>query len=66
MIPDRLQYFQEHFWNDQDYDKIWTLGPRIYHQNISKNTRTYRDVLEQYYFHIWESEMLKFLEGLHT
>ena len=39
MIPDRLQYFLEHFRNDQKYDKIWTLGPRIYHQNLSTNPR---------------------------
>ena len=39
MIPDRLQYFLEHFWNDQKCDKLWTLGPHIYHKNISKDTR---------------------------
>ena len=39
MIPDRLQYFLEDFWNDKKCDQIWTLGPRIYHQNTSKNTR---------------------------
>ena len=27
MIPDRLQYFLEHFWSDQKCDQIWTLGP---------------------------------------
>ena len=26
------------------------LGPRIYHKNISKNTRKYGDIFEQYYF----------------
>ena len=36
MIPDRLQYLLEHFRNDQKVDQIWTLGPRIYHQNTSK------------------------------
>ena len=36
MIPDGLQYFSEHFWNDQKCDQIWLLGPRIYNQNISK------------------------------
>ena len=39
MIHDRLQYFWDDFWNDQKRDQIWTLGPRIYHQNLSKNTR---------------------------
>ena len=37
MIPDRLQDFLEHFWNDQNW--IWNLGPSIYHKNISNNTR---------------------------
>ena len=31
-----------------------------------KNTRRYGDILEKYYFHIWESETLKMLEGLCT
>ena len=35
MIPDPLQCL-ERFWNDQKRDQIWTLGPRIYHQNTSK------------------------------
>ena len=39
MIPDRLQYFWEHFWNDQKCDQLWTLGPHIHHQNTSNNTR---------------------------
>ena len=39
MFPGRLQCFLEHFWNDRKCDQIWTLGPRIYHQNISNNTR---------------------------
>ena len=34
MIPDRLQYFWEDFWNDHKGDQIWTIGPRIYHQKI--------------------------------
>ena len=38
MIPDRLQYFFEHFWNDQKRDQILPLGPRIYHQNTTTNT----------------------------
>ena len=46
MIPDRLQYFWEHFRNDQKYDQIWTLGPNIYHQNIQTNTRKYGNILE--------------------
>ena len=35
MIPDRLQYFLEHFWKEQKCDQIWTLGHRSYHQNTS-------------------------------
>ena len=36
MIPDGLQYFLEHFWDDQQCDQICTLGPRIYHKITSK------------------------------
>ena len=39
MIPDRLQHFLDDFWNDQKCDQILTLGPLIYHQNTSMNTR---------------------------
>ena len=46
MIPDRLQYFLEHFWIDQKCDQIWTLGPRIYYQNTSNNTRNYGNILD--------------------
>ena len=38
MMPDRLLYFLEHFWIDQQCDQIWTLGARIYHQNIANDT----------------------------
>ena len=58
MISDRLQYFLNDFWNDPKCDQIWTVGPRIYHQNTSKNTRIYVDIFENYYFVI--SENLKF------
>ena len=43
MIPDLLQYFLDEFWNFQNspnIDQVWTCGPRIYCQNIIKNTRT--------------------------
>ncbi len=36
MMPDRLQYFWDDFWNFQKIGQIWTLGPRVYHQNIEK------------------------------
>ena len=65
-MADRFQYFLDDFLNDQKCDQIWTLGRRIYHQNTSRNTRKYGNVLEQYYFHLWESEILKTLEGLCT
>ena len=56
MIPDRLQYFLEHFWIDQKCDQIWTLGPRICYQNISKK---YKKIWGQPWhilnFHTWES-----------
>ena len=66
MIPDRLQYFLEHFWIDQQCDQIWTHEPRIYYQNITTNKETYGNILEKYYFHIWEYETLKISEGLRT
>ena len=40
MIPDRLQYLLEPFWNDQKFDQIWTLEPCIYHQNAQNYTPT--------------------------
>ena len=53
MIPDRLQYFLKHFWNDQKLDQIWTLGPRIYHQKIfNEYKENYGSSLTKYYFHI--------------
>ena len=39
MIPDRLGYFLNDFWNSENLVKIWTLGVRIYYQNTSQNTR---------------------------
>ena len=66
MIPGRLQYFLERFRNDQKCDQIWTLGPRIYHQHISKHTRKHGNVLEHIMFHFWESAILKIVEGLRT
>ena len=39
MIPDRLQYFLDDFWNCENLVKIWTLGARIYYQNASKHIR---------------------------
>ena len=51
MIPDRLQYFFDDFWNDQKCDRIWTLGPCIYHQIYKKH---YGDILDKYYVFISE------------
>ena len=64
MIADRLQDFLEHFWNDQKCHQICTLGPRNYHKNTSKIQESYGSILDKYYLHIWESEILKMLEGL--
>ena len=66
MIPDRLQYFLDDFWNDQKCDQIWTLGPCIYHQNASTNTGKYGNDLDKYYFSyltIWNCD---FVEGMRT
>ena len=64
MIPDRLQYFLDDFWNDKKCDQIWTLGPRTYHQHTSKNTRTIWERPWQNLFHIWWSGIVKMLEGM--
>ena len=66
MIPDRLQYFANDFWNDQKCDQIWTLGPCIHHQNTSTNTRKVWEHPWNIICHIWESEILKILEGICT
>ena len=39
MIPDRLQYFLDYFLNFETCVQIWTLGPRIYHQNTTQKER---------------------------
>ena len=64
MIPDRLQYFLEHFWTDQQCDHIWTLGPRIYHQNtlrIQENIGSSLNIFS--YLGIWNYDCL---EGMCT
>ena len=63
MIPDRLQYFLEHFWKDQTCDQIWTLGPHIYHQNTSRNIRKLWKHPWFSYLRIWNSDVF---EGLCT
>ena len=50
MIPDRLGYFLEHFWIDQQFHQIWTLGAHIYYQNTSKHTRKYGNILRNLIF----------------
>ena len=64
MISDRLQYFLEDVCNFEKCDQIWTLGPHIYHQNISKET-TNEKTLENNIF-ISESDILKVWEGLYA
>ena len=59
MIPDRLQYFLDYFWDDQTCDQIWTLGARIYHENTSNNTRNMGTSLKN----IFITENLKFWNG---
>ena len=63
MIPDRLQYFVDFFWNDQTCDQIWTLGPRTYHQNTSTNTRNIGISLNNIMFHIWDYGFFKSSEN---
>ena len=51
MIPERLQYFLEPFWNDQQCDQIWTLGPHIYYY-FSKIQAKHGNIIDKQYFHI--------------
>ena len=46
MIPDRLQYFLDDFWNFENFIKIWTVYLLTITKNASKNTRTYGRILE--------------------
>ena len=62
MIPDRLQYFLEHVWIDQECDQIWTLGPRIYHKHAWKIQEIMITSLTNIICEIRESEVLKMLE----
>ena len=39
MIPDRLQYILDDFWNFEKFVKIWTRRPPTYYQNAPKHTR---------------------------
>ena len=57
MVPDRLQYFLEHFGMDQSVHRIWTRWSGIYYQNISNNIRTFGNVLDK--SQIFISENLK-------
>ena len=50
--------------NFETCDQIGTLGPCIYNQHTSTNTRKYGNLLE--HFHIWESDILNLLEGMRT
>ena len=51
MIPDRLQHFLEHFWNDQTCDKMWTPG--------EKNMGASLKHILVSYLRIWNSEKWK-------
>ena len=50
MIPDRLQYFLEHFWNDQKRDQILSPGPLIYYKNTSINIRRIMETFPKHIF----------------
>ena len=52
MIPDGFQYFLDDLWNFQNFSQIWTRGPRIHHQNASKNARNDGIILTEYCFFI--------------
>ena len=60
MIPDRLQYFLDAFWN---FEKSTKSGPSdpvfIITKILSTNTRKVREHHWTYYFHICEYEITK-------
>ena len=39
MLPDRLQYFFNDFWNFENFVKNWTRSAPNYYQNATKDTR---------------------------
>ena len=62
MIPDRLLYFLEHFWNDQKCAQIWIPGPRIYHQKCFNEYKkivgaSLNNIIVSYQ-RIWKSEIV--------
>ena len=46
MIPDRLQYCLDDFWNFEKCDQLLTLGPRIYQRNLQRMQEIYGSILE--------------------
>ena len=46
MIPDRLQYFLDDFWNFEKVVKIWTRRLTNYYKMIFKNARNVESSLE--------------------
>ena len=61
MIPDRLQYFLEHFWNDQHVTKSGSSGPVFITNIFQKIQEHMRQSLRKYYFaylRIWNSEKI--------
>ena len=49
MIPDRLQYFLDDFWNFENFVNIWTRNPPNYYQHALNNTRKVWKLLGTYY-----------------
>ena len=64
LIPDRLQYFLDDFWNFQKIVKIWTRGPINYYQNTPKIQNKYGIILERIIFIYDNLKVSKILEVL--
>ena len=46
MIPDGLQYFLDHLWNDQKGDQMSTPGPYLSQKNFEQY-EIYGDIFEK-------------------
>ena len=65
MIPDRLQYFLKHFWNDQKLTNYGPSDPVFITKILQQIQERYGNVLE-IIFHICESEFVIFWEGVRS
>ena len=50
MVPDRLQYFLDDYWNFDNFVKILTRRPPNYYPNAFTNARKYGNILDNITF----------------